>query len=102
MTEDEMTYTDGGGFVGVYVTLSKTALKWSKGVIVAAIVGAFGWACAPLAALGPAGGAAATILAFIVGTLALDALSGLKAGKKMALGTNMNTNAIHWTRSITI
>lgn len=70
MNEDEMTYVEGGGYVGVTIKLPKAVIKMGA-VLGGAFVGAYvGWYCKGLAATGPAGtGAAAVIVAAVSGVV---------------------------------
>ena len=70
MQEDEMTYIEGGGYVGVTVKLPKAVINMGAVLGAAFAAGYVGWYCKGLAALGPAGaGAAAVITAAVSGVV---------------------------------
>jgi hypothetical protein len=101
MTEDEMTYTEGGGAVGLYVKLSASMAKKSQVVIVGAIVGAFAWVAKGLLAFGLPGSIAWGALSAVVGILAANAVSGLKKGSTLFIGTHVSILP-NLTKTVTI
>lgn len=55
VTEDEMTYIEGGGFVGFYVHLPSRVINMGAAVGGAFVGGVVGWYCKELALTGPWG-----------------------------------------------
>lgn len=79
VTEDEMMYVDGGGFVGFVVHLSSKVRDMGAIAGGAFVGGVVGWYSKELAASGPWGaGAAATITATAAGVAGYAIKKGLK------------------------
>ncbi len=98
MTDEEMIYVEGGGFVGVYIKVSKSTGNRGGdmcGVIAASAVAGVTW---QLAAAGPWGAAAA---AFLTGSAGLIVANAVKSGK-LSIPVGYDIPFVSWSRSITI
>ncbi|WP_052017147.1 hypothetical protein [Exiguobacterium sp. OS-77] len=98
VTNDEMEYLEGGGWVGFKIKLTKSTR--SKGSIVGAafVAGVVGGYSKNLIALGPWGaGAAAAITAAAGGTAGWAIKNHLKT---VNIGTNVK--GISWSKTLTI
>lgn len=98
VTNDEMEYLEGGGFVGFKVNLTKATRN--KGAIVggAFVGGVVGGYAKNLAALGPWGaGAAAAITVSAAGTAGWAIKNHLKT---VYIGKNIS--GVSWSKTLTI
>jgi hypothetical protein len=102
MTQDEMMYLEGGGFVGFHVKLSANSRKWTASTIAAMITAYYGAYASPLLST-PMGAALWAGVGCVIAAVAYNAANSLL---KSALGTyrqiGVNIAGCSWNKYITI